>query len=112
MIFDKLARDPSVKRHVAKTVTWRIVGTIDTMALGWLITGNAMIGIKIGGVEVVTKMILYFVHERIWFKINFGLHNRRKMQEKEAAEKLLAENDRNLAVAAGIVTSDKSAGKK
>jgi uncharacterized membrane protein len=55
-------RDPSLKRYVAKTITWRIVGTIDTMIIGWLITGDAMTGLKIGGIEVVTKMILYYFH--------------------------------------------------
>jgi len=64
----------TVKRHLAKTITWRILGTIDTMLLGWLVTGNLKIGITIGGFEVVTKMILYFFHERVWYKyINFGL---------------------------------------
>jgi uncharacterized membrane protein len=78
MIIDKLiAKDPSVKRHLAKTITWRIIGTIDTMALGWFITGNPVTGMKIGGLEVVTKMFLYFLHERVWFKINFGLNNRK-----------------------------------
>ena len=77
MILDLvLFRDPSVKRHVAKTITWRIVGTIDTMLIGWLITGDAMTGLKIGGVEVLTKMILYYFHERMWFKINLGLPHR------------------------------------
>ena len=50
-----LFKDQSVKRHLAKTITWRIVGTIDTMIIGWLITGDAMTGLKIGGIEVVTK---------------------------------------------------------
>jgi uncharacterized membrane protein len=64
----------TVKRHLAKTITWRILGTIDTMLLGWLVTGNLKIGITIGGFEVVTKMILYFFHERVWYKyIKFGL---------------------------------------
>ena len=77
MILDLvLFRDQSVKRHVAKTITWRIVGTIDTMLIGWLITGDAMTGLKIGGVEVVTKMILYYFNERMWFKINLGLPHR------------------------------------
>jgi uncharacterized membrane protein len=76
-----LFKDPSVKRHVAKTITWRIVGTIDTMIIGWLITGNVMTGLKIGGIEVVTKMILYYLHERMWFKINLGLPHR-KTDEK------------------------------
>lgn len=72
------SKDPSVKRHIAKTVTWRIVGTLDTILLGWIITGNATVGLKIGGVEIITKMILYFIHERIWFKMNLGLSKRSK----------------------------------
>lgn len=63
----------SVKRHLAKTVTWRVIGTIDTMLLSWLISGDPMIGLKVGGVEVVTKMILYYLHERIWHKFKFGV---------------------------------------
>ena len=64
----------SYKRHIAKTITWRIVGTIDTILLSWLITGDLAIGLTIGGVEVMTKMILYFAHERMWYKwIKFGL---------------------------------------
>ena len=70
MILDLiLFKDPSVKRHVAKTITWRIVGTLDTMIIGWLITGDAMTGLKIGGIEVVTKMILYYFDIRINFRI-------------------------------------------
>jgi len=41
-----LFKDSSVKRHIAKTITWRIVGTIDTMIIGWFITGDAMTGLK------------------------------------------------------------------
>ena len=79
-----LFKDSSVKRHVAKTITWRIVGTIDTMIIGWFITGDAMTGLKIGGVEIVTKMILYYFHERMWFKINLGLpHRKTENKEKE-----------------------------
>lgn len=79
MFIDKfIKKDPSVKRHIAKTLTWRIVGTIDTMALGWMITGNPLTGLKIGGAEVLTKMILYFIHERVWYQVNFGLPNRNK----------------------------------
>lgn len=71
-----LFKDSSIKRHVAKTVTWRIVGTIDTMLIGWLITGNPITGLKIGGIELIIKMILYYFHERIWYKMNLGLPNR------------------------------------
>ena len=65
------------KRHIAKTITWRIVGTMDTMLLGWLISGNPLIGLKIGLLELITKMVLYYFHERIWYKSNFGV-NRKK----------------------------------
>ena len=83
MILDLiLFRDPSVKRHVAKTITWRIVGTLDTMVIGWLITGNPITGLKIGGIEMFTKMILYFIHERIWFKLNLGLPHRDSKKNK------------------------------
>jgi uncharacterized membrane protein len=63
----------SVKRHLLKTITWRMVGTIDTIILGWLISGDPLVGITIGSFEVVTKMILYFLHERIWYKLDFGV---------------------------------------
>ena len=80
----------SRKRHIAKTVTWRIVGTIDTMILAWLISGNPMVGLKVGGAEVVTKMILYYFHERGWYKIDYGLKKRRErkreLQEQTANE--------------------------
>lgn len=62
------------KRHLLKTITWRIVGTIDTMILGWVVTGDLKLGLTIGGFEVLTKMLLYFFHERIWYKyIKYGL---------------------------------------
>ena len=64
----------SYKRHLLKTITWRIVGTIDTMILGWLVTGNIKLVLAIGGFEVLTKMLLYFLHERVWYKyIKYGL---------------------------------------
>lgn len=67
---------PLLKRHIAKTITWRIIGTIDTIILSWLITGELKMGLAIGGVEVITKMILYFFHERAWYKFSkFGLKN-------------------------------------
>ncbi|MEM6516364.1 MAG: DUF2061 domain-containing protein [Bacteroidota bacterium] len=77
-----LSRDGKIlesrKRHLAKTITWRIVGTLDTMILAWIITGNPLTGLKIGFAEVVTKMILYYLHERVWYKLDFGLANRNK----------------------------------
>ncbi|MDF1673855.1 MAG: DUF2061 domain-containing protein [Vicingaceae bacterium] len=63
----------SIKRHLSKTVTWRVIGTIDTMLLAWLISGDPMTGLKVGGIEILTKMILYYLHERAWYKFDFGV---------------------------------------
>jgi len=68
----------SRKRHIAKTITWRIIGTLDTMILAWIISGDPLTGLKIGMAEVITKMTLYYFHERTWYKINYGLNERRK----------------------------------
>lgn len=78
--------DHSVKRHIAKTITWRIVGTVDTMLLGWIVSGDIKIGLSVGGLELLTKMGLYYVHERVWYKSNFGLTDRRSIS-KETDEK-------------------------
>ena len=59
-------------RSLLKTISWRIVGTLDTMCLGWIITGSPLIGLKIGALELFTKMILYYFHERIWLQSKFG----------------------------------------
>ncbi|MFB9051990.1 DUF2061 domain-containing protein [Formosa undariae] len=72
-VWFKVDMAESNKRHIFKTITWRIVGTMDTMTLAWLISGDPLIGLKVGGAEVLTKMILYYLHEKAWYKINFGL---------------------------------------
>lgn len=58
----------SRRRHLAKTITWRLIGTVDTILIGWVITGDPWIGVQVGGVEMVTKMVLYYFHERAWFR--------------------------------------------
>ena len=60
----------SYKRHILKTISWRVLGTLDTIILSWVITGSWKLGLSIGGVEVVTKMVLYFLHERAWYKFS------------------------------------------
>ena len=68
----------SRKRHIAKTFTWRFIGTLDTMTLAWIISGNPLAALQIGFAEVITKMVLYYLHERAWYKVNFGLNKRSK----------------------------------
>ena len=60
-------------RTILKTISWRIVGTLDTMALGWIITGSPLVGLKIGALELVTKFVLYYFHERIWLRSKYGI---------------------------------------
>jgi uncharacterized membrane protein len=59
-------------RSIAKAFSWRILGTIDTVIISYLVTGNIKLAASIGIIETFTKMTLYYFHERIWDKINFG----------------------------------------
>jgi uncharacterized membrane protein len=69
-----MAEKISAKRHVAKTITWRVLATTDTFVLAWLITGKLDWAGMIAGFEVATKMILYYYHERAWYKyIKYGV---------------------------------------
>lgn len=79
-------KDPTVKRHFVKAVTWRVVGTIDTILLGYLITGDLPTGVRIGALELFTKILLYFIHERVWESIPFGLPDLIKRQRKKPQE--------------------------
>jgi len=62
----------STKRSLAKTISWRAIGTIDTILISWLITGTLHFAFSIGAIELITKMILYFFHERSWNYIPYG----------------------------------------
>ncbi len=59
-------------RSILKAISWRITGSLDTILVSYLITGNIKIAASIGVVEIITKSILYYLHERVWNKINFG----------------------------------------
>ena len=74
----------SKQRSLLKTISWRIVGTLDTMVLGWVITGSPLVGLKIGGLELVTKFVLYYFHERLWIRNKYGIDkNVKKVIEKK-----------------------------
>ena len=60
------------KRSLAKTLTWRIIATIDTFIIAWLFTSDGVIAASIAGLEVVTKLILYYLHERGWSSLECG----------------------------------------
>ncbi len=59
-------------RSIVKAISWRAVGTVDTILIAWLVVGKLEFAVTIGGVELFTKMALYYLHERTWNKIRFG----------------------------------------
>lgn len=59
-------------RSFVKAVSWRALGTLDTILISYLITGQAKWAFSIGFVELFTKVALYFGHERIWDRLAFG----------------------------------------
>ena len=59
-------------RSFAKALSWRMTGTIDTIVISLVITGSIKLAATIGLTEVVTKSVLYYLHERAWLKIPFG----------------------------------------
>ena len=64
--------DEKSKRSFLKTISWRMIGTLDTILISWLITNTLSFALSIGVVELFTKMFLYYFHERFWNKINWG----------------------------------------
>ena len=59
-------------RSVAKAVSWRFIGTMDTLLISYLLTGKVVLAASIASIDFITKMVLYFFHERIWNKIPWG----------------------------------------
>ena len=75
-------------KSIIKSLSWRIVGTLDTMVISYFITGKITVAVSIGSVEVITKTILYYFHERLWahihrIRLNFlNKSNARKFEVK------------------------------
>jgi uncharacterized membrane protein len=62
------------KRHIAKTISYRILSTIIGFLLTWLISGSIKVGAAFGVAELIYKPIQYYIHERVWYKwIKYGL---------------------------------------
>jgi len=59
-------------RSLVKAVSWRLTGSVDTMIISFLITRKITWALSISGVELFTKVFLYYVHERVWNKIPLG----------------------------------------
>jgi uncharacterized membrane protein len=62
------------KRHIAKTISYRVISTIVGFGIIWTITGSIKVGSAFSIIELLYKPVQYYIHERIWYKwIKFGL---------------------------------------
>ena len=66
------APQENIKRSIVKTISWRVVGTLATVTISYIITGTMALAFSIGGIELVSKMVLYFFHERAWNNLKWG----------------------------------------
>jgi len=82
LFIKNIRNDYSLRRHLLKSLTWRIVGSLDTTLLGWLVTGKINTGLKIGGLELFTKFLFYFLHERVWHKVKLKGESKEKIAER------------------------------
>jgi uncharacterized membrane protein len=73
----------SPARSLAKTLSWRALGSLDTLALGYFFTGSAKIAGSIASAEVLTKIVLYYLHERGWAHIGWGTRQPRPLHAPE-----------------------------
>ena len=62
-------------RSLVKTLSWRTIATTDTILIARFLTGSWTIGLGIASIEVVTKMVLYYLHERGWSSLDWGLED-------------------------------------
>ena len=65
-------QEDSSKRSLFKALTWRVTATMDTFIISLLITGKLSWATAIAGVEILTKMFLYYFHERFWNRVEWG----------------------------------------
>jgi len=59
-------------RSLAKAISWRATGTLDTIVVSYLVTGQIRLAVSIGFIELFTKICLYYGHERLWNRLSFG----------------------------------------
>lgn len=87
----------SRKRHIAKTLTWRVIASATTFTLAMIFFSNdpnaAEKATGIALVETVIKMALYYYHERFWYKSNFGLDHRPEADENKSEEEIPANSN-------------------
>lgn len=73
----------TIFRHIAKSITYRIYSSIITFSIAYAVTGKATLGLSIGVADFFIKIGTYFIHERVWYRINFGKKYLDKEKEKK-----------------------------
>jgi uncharacterized membrane protein len=73
-------------RSLAKAISWRVTGTLDTFFISWLITGHPLIAGGIAGTEVMTKIALFYLHERVWARLRWGRDGGREAHWRSLAK--------------------------
>jgi uncharacterized membrane protein len=63
----------SVRRSVAKAISWRVFASFTTASIAWALTGRLTLAWKIGLLDGLTKLVLYILHERIWARSKYGI---------------------------------------
>lgn len=62
------------KRHIAKAVSYRLLGTLQTAIIGYCLTGSWKMASGLGFIELCIKPLVYYLHERVWYKwIRYGI---------------------------------------
>lgn len=70
----------SASRHIAKTISYRILSTLIGFLIIWWASGSIKVGAAFGLAEILYKPLQYYIHERIWYKyIKFGLKDEKKI---------------------------------
>ena len=68
----------SKKRHIAKTISYRVISTAIGIVVVWSVSDSIEVGTAFGVAELVYKPIQYYIHERVWYKwIKYGLSNKK-----------------------------------
>ena len=79
-----------IKRHIGKAISYRFLGTLQTIIISYIFTGNFVISSSIGIVELCVKPLIYFLHERAWYKwIKVGVvteKSKKKVKKEQTTE--------------------------
>ena len=66
VLTQKINAGDSRSKSLAKAISWRVLGTLDTIVISWVLTGTLTLALSIGSIELFTKFFLYYAHERLW----------------------------------------------